>query len=390
MKANPGGHIAPEEAIGREQLIETIWTVLESQSIYMNSERRIGKTTILEILAQNPRNGWRIAKKDLEGCHTPLEFATAVYAQIHQFLGSSQKALRRVKDFVGQMGGTEVAGVLRLPEGKEQEWKTLLEKSFEDLQTAHQEQDARILFLWDEVPFMIDNIRKHENEKSAMEVLDVLRFVRQSNPMIRMIMTGSVGLHHVLTMLRKAGYANEPTNDMLQLDVPVLTPAKGTELAEALIKGEEICCHDIATISSHLAKAADYFPFYIHHLVRQLKLANQRPDRKLINEVVQQQLTDPNDPWRLRHYRTRIPTYYGADEEPVLSILDVLAIEGAPLGLEELAQKLSTTVPSLDKERLRSILRLLECDHYLVRKDKGFTFKYPLICRWWRLDRSIS
>jgi hypothetical protein len=389
MKANPGGHIAPEEAIGREQLIDDIWRVLESQSIYMNSERRIGKTTILEILAQSPRRGWRIAKKDLEGCHTPLEFATAVCEQIHEFLGTSQRAFRRVKDFVGQMGGTEIGGVLRLPEGKEKEWKTLLEKAFEDLQSA-QENGPRILFLWDEVPFMIDNIRKHENEKAAMEVLDVLRFVRQTNPTVRMIMTGSVGLHHVLTTLRKAGYANEPTNDMMQMDVPVLTPAKGAELAESLIRGEEICCDDTGALSRHLADAADHFPFYIHHLVRQLKLANQKPDRKLITEVVQQQLTDPNDPWKLRHYRTRIPTYYGADEESVLSILDVLAKERAPLGLEQIAQKISATVTNLNLERLRSILRLLECDHYLVRKGKGYIFKYPLIGRWWRLDRSIS
>ena len=45
MKANPGGQIDLEEIVGRDQIIEQIWDTLEQQSITMNAERRIGKTT---------------------------------------------------------------------------------------------------------------------------------------------------------------------------------------------------------------------------------------------------------------------------------------------------------------------------------------------------------
>jgi hypothetical protein len=390
MKSNPGGKISPEEAVGREELIEHIWNILESQSIYMNAERRIGKTTVLDILNSNPRDGWLPAKRDLEACHTALDFANIVYEQIHQFFGRTQKAFRRAKELMGKMGGTEIGGVLRLPETKQSEWKPLLEESFEDLHEASKAGGPRILFLWDEVPFMIDNIRKRQNETTAMEVLDVLRFVRQTYSSVRMVMTGSVGLHHVLATLKRAGYANAPVNDMAALDVPTLTPEKGAELAQLLLKGEKVPCNNISDTSRELAKAADHFPYYIHHLVRQLKSVTQIADKELIEKIVEEQLINPNDPWELRHYRNRIPTYYSPDENVVLSILDVVAINKVPIGLEQISQKISSTAPGVEKERLRSILTLLERDHYLKRRDKGYVFAFPLINQWWLLDRSIA
>lgn len=50
MKANPGGQIALTEVLGREQLISQIRDTLEHQSIRINAERRIDKTTVIRKL----------------------------------------------------------------------------------------------------------------------------------------------------------------------------------------------------------------------------------------------------------------------------------------------------------------------------------------------------
>src|SRR5262249_43182902 len=148
------------------------------------------------------------------------------------------------------------------------------------------EKGSKILFLWDEVPFMIDNIRKREGEKTAMEVLDVLRYVRQTHSGIRMLMTGSIGLHHVLATLKRSGYANSPVNDMAAKEVPTLKREDGVKLARLLLEGEKIKCEDIETVSSELARAADYFPYYIHHLVRQIKFGDKEATPELIAEIM--------------------------------------------------------------------------------------------------------
>jgi transcriptional regulator with XRE-family HTH domain len=46
FKANPGGDIAPEEVIGRDQLIITLWERLRQQSLIYLGERRIGKSSV--------------------------------------------------------------------------------------------------------------------------------------------------------------------------------------------------------------------------------------------------------------------------------------------------------------------------------------------------------
>jgi hypothetical protein len=110
----------------------------------------------------------------------------------------------------------------------------------------------------------------------------------------------------------------------------------------------------------------------------------------LIKQIVEEQLIHPNDPWELKHYRNRILTYYGPDESSVVSILDVVAMKRAPVALEEIAQKISSTAPGLEKERLRGIMTLLERVHYLRRGKNGYSFTFPLIRRWWRLDRALD
>jgi hypothetical protein len=43
-----------------------------------------------------------------------------------------------------------------------------------------------------------------------------------------------------------------------------------------------------------------------------------------------------------------------------------------------------------DTEELLKLLKLLQQDHYLERNDKGnYAFRFPLIRRWWRFDRSL-
>lgn len=50
MKANPGGQIDLNEVVGRDEIIKQIWDTIDQQSIRINAERRIGKTTIIKKL----------------------------------------------------------------------------------------------------------------------------------------------------------------------------------------------------------------------------------------------------------------------------------------------------------------------------------------------------
>lgn len=390
MKSNPGGQIDPKDVVGRKNLIDQIWGILAVQSIYMTAERRIGKSTVMRSMLAAPPVGWHPIYRDFEGVHSAADFAHTVYRDILATLPDASRLMNKTWDLLRSLGGTDVGGVLKLPEGKPLPWKSILEKSFDDLHAATQSTKEHVLFLWDEVPFMIDNIRKREGESVAMEVLDVLRANRQTYSTLRMLVTGSIGLHHVLTTLKQGGYANAPFNDCAAVEIGPLEPLDGQQLAIRLLEGEDVSSSDLAKGSAHLSELADHFPYYIHHLVRRLKFNRHPAEPAKIDQVLQSQLVDVNDPWELLHYRTRIPTYYGSDERLVLNVLDSVATAETSIGINQLFNEVKSTMVFDDKEKLRSLLFLLERDHYLRRTDTGeHRFAFPLIRRWWRLHRGL-
>lgn len=390
MKANPGGQIDLKSLIGRAQVIQLIWDTLEQQSVVITAERRIGKTTVIKKLKAEPRPGWIPVFQDLEKCHTASEFAMAVYKEVHQFLSGKGKVARRAKEWLAAFGGVEIGGLLTLPEKTKAEWKDILTRSIEDLVHENDAGGSRLLFLWDEVPFMLANIRDREGEQTAMEVLDMLRALRQTHSGLRMIITGSIGLHHVLTSLKDKKYANSPTNDMAQIEVTPLDLADARELAAQLIDGEELVSKDKAAAADRIANEADRFPFYIHHIVKALKVKGLPANLKDIAAVVSAQLIDSNDPWELLHYRERIPIYYGADDKAVVAILDELAVTRQTASANALLAMLKASSQFDDRERLLRLLSLMERDHYLQRHSDGsFGFRFPLILRWWKINRGL-
>lgn len=390
MKANPGGQIDLKSVVGRSQVIQLIWDTLGQQSIVITAERRIGKTTVIKKLKAEPAPGWVPVFQDLERCHSAAEFAMAVYKEVHEFLSGKEKVARRAKEWLGALGGVEIGGLFTLPDQKEASWKDILSRSIEDLVHENDTNGSRLLFLWDEVPFMLANIRDREGEQTAMEVLDMLRALRQTHPALRMIITGSIGLHHVLTSLKEKNYANSPVNDMARIEVTPLDHSDAEELALKLIEGEALASQDKVAAANVIAREADCFPFYIHHIVRALKAKTLPADPEAIEQVVAAQLIDSNDTWELLHYRERIPIYYGEDAPAVIAILDELAAGKEKASVKDLLNMLKSSSGFDDRERLLQLLHLMERDHYLQRhNDASFGFRFPLIHRWWKINRGL-
>ena len=176
MKANPGGQIDIKAVVGRDPLIRQIWETIVQQSVVMTAERRIGKTTIIKKMLAEPDAGWTPVFRDFESCHTAAEFAMAVYKEIHQFLSHKGKATRRAKEWFTAMGGAEIGGLFKLPETKGNHWKDILTRAVEDLIHENDDSGAKLLFLWDEVPFMLANIPIYygQDQKAVLLLLDEL------------------------------------------------------------------------------------------------------------------------------------------------------------------------------------------------------------------------
>jgi len=115
MKANPGGEIAPEEVIGRDRLIQRLWETLESQSVVLVAERRIGKSSINKKMAAETPGNLLTAYRDVEGITAPIDFVERVYRDVEQHLNTLSRTAGRVSSLLKQLAGVEIVGLVKFP-----------------------------------------------------------------------------------------------------------------------------------------------------------------------------------------------------------------------------------------------------------------------------------
>jgi hypothetical protein len=394
-------HRVPLSAIvGRDALAQTVWQMLADRSVLLTAERRMGKTYLLyklqgeaEQQQQNWISGWYCIFQDLSRASSALEFVQSVFDRAEAHLSRRKKIAETTRRFLSRFSELKV-GPVQLPKAATAEWKNILTKIFADL--SEQLPDDRIVFLWDEFPVMLDEIIKKEGgEIVAGEILNLLHALREEYPRIRMVLTGSVGLHHILHKLRQSGYNNPATNDMAVVSVPPLEQNFAVELARSLLESKAVPCQDVAATAELIATEVDNIPFYIQGVVERFQYHPQnRPlviDVERIRQEVQQVLVDADDSWHMAHYLKRIENYYGvANSVVVRSILDIVAAQQQPLLTRDIIIRVQGSSPEpVAEEGIRDLLKLLEQDHYLSKDpiNLKYQFRYSLIRRYWQSQR---
>lgn len=390
LRVNPGGRLAPAQIVGRDEFLSQVWRVLEQQSILLTAERRMGKTSVLNKMVAEPRAGACPVKRSLQGITSSDEFVRTLIGDVELNLpGLLKKSLGERLSKAGVKSiGVSAAQVEFEPRTKDS-WKEVASDTFAALD---QDADVTVVLLWDELPHMIADIRDNEGAAAARELLDVLRGVRETHGSVRMVFSGSLGLHHVVDDLRTQGGMWVPTHDMLTIDLPTLTGDHATFLAAELLRNEDVACDDVDGVAAAIAGEVDCAPFYVHHTV-QMIMTRQREGHcgsvnvAAVEEIVEGALRDPLDPWQLQHYIDRVSSYYGSDADAVKATLDIIANADEPPTAETIHERIGGSIdaPPL-VERLRELLALLCKDHYL-KTDDGYSFRLSLIRRAWLTRR---
>jgi hypothetical protein len=391
-----GGDVPPECVVGRDELIEKMWRILERDSIVLVSERRTGKTTVMKKMEKEPQKGWYPIFLVLEGVRSPKEFIRRNYDAIAPILSKRNRALSCLKAFWDRFAGAKI-GDWHIP-GLENYWKELLAAILRDIAENFEE---RVVFLWDEIPLMISNISKDHGPTVAMELLDVLRDhrVADKSGKIRMVYTGSIGLHLVLSELRQARYMNEPTNDMYKAPLEALSNKHARELASRLLAGSvekkgTAIAGKAEELAKRIATVTDGLPFYINHVVFLLSELERPVTVKDVDDAMDSLIFDPEDKAEFSHYSERIKVYYVFDpmaRDLAYAILDVVCRSAAPIKETSIWDAVVAQIELTKRDLFRETLDMLERDHYLVRSEvegeRAYRFKYGIIRRWWQKKR---
>jgi hypothetical protein len=352
-------------AFGREVFIQQLWETLKTQGFQLLGERRTGKTTVVKAMNREPRAGFQGIYLDCEGLKTPAEFVEAIATKLEEYLPDGRRVTNGLRE-------------------------VFLERTLQALE-ENLPNGGRFVFFLDEVPLLLSNIvgDKAQGERVAMELIDTLRALRQrENTPIRMVFTGSIGLHHVLTGLREAGHRNDPVNDLDPITLPTLTPEKATQLAQVLAASLQLPCEEAT--AAYIAEQTDGLPFYIQWVVKRLGERRLPVTNDVVDVVIGKLLSDPQDPMHLRYYEERIESYYGARASLAFIALDAVALATSPVPFRELTNIVRHQEPEVKDRDLRIALDWLQQDHYLQVENGAFWFQHPLIRRAWCILRYLE
>ena len=389
LRINPGGMLTPGEVVGRDLFVSEIWRALDRQSVLLTAERRMGKTSVLLKLEAEPLTERCVIKRTLQGIRTPEEFVRKLVADVDNAIpGLIRKSIgdRLRKAGIKSIGSTPIS--VEFEPATPESWKDVVTETFRVLD---EDVDELVVLLWDEAPQMIADIDTERGSGVAREMLDVLRAARESHRGIRMVLSGSLGIHHVVAALRSEGGMWAPTHDMRALDLPPLAEDDAVFLAGELLRNDDVACDDRDAVASAIASEVDCMPYYIHQTALRLRdrgrVGERMPvDVATVEKEVEDAICDPLDPWELGHYVSRTPVYYGNDADLVNAVLDIVARDSAPLDIATIRERLAAHGPPPEIERLRELVDLLCRDYYLCASP-GYVFLRSLVRRAWLARR---
>lgn len=404
-----GMQVGPKNVVGRDELIRQIWDQLRKLpnegSVRFTAERRIGKTTVMTKMAAEPEDDFDVLFLEVEGIDSCDRLTELLLNRIQPLLSKTEKAQTWFKGFWTNLGGTEIGGVIKLPENSKLGWRETLERAIEGLCQNH---PARlVLLMFDEIPYMLQKIdavsTKVGMPHEALTLLDTFRALRQRHHNLRMIFCGSVGLHHVLRDLRQSNLASEPVNNMPMIEIHPLDVDDALELAARLLDAEKIqFTDDQQQIAHRLADLTSNVPFYMERIAGQLGLLGRPITLADVNEVFLEQLTSDHDPWEMEHFRERLTIYYrgaitGANGSAILrdaiarSILDHLSVTDIPQSIDQVWSILKSQFALTDRQVAIQLLKSLGQDHYLIcDTKKNYSFRFSLIKQWWKTAQGLD
>lgn len=391
MKPNPGGILQLDDIVGRDSVVAYLQSALDQQSILLVAERRTGKTHVLEKFRATAPANWVVLKRDIGAIRSAPEFVSYVMADLYPHLEARTNFRNWLQSLGEQLGGLQI-GPVKLPNFAIKQWKQVLGDAIAHLDDI--DGIDRVVFLWDELPWMLEIIAK-TNPQEAMELLDTLRALRQQHAnKLRMVFTGSLGLHHIVRGLKEQGYNNTPVNDMLSIEVEPLADLDAAGLVARLFADNQMKAAT-AELFDQTAKALDCIPFYIHHVVSAL-LKNpasrmQPVDLQAVSAVINHGIHSSDNPWDLQHYEERTQAYYGKQRAECLALLDAVASCTDTLPISEAIKRAKAAYPLVEQQQWIELSRLLERDHYFLRHANGeIGFKFTVVKRWWVWHRSLA
>lgn len=380
---------------GRDKITKRIKLRLQEKSIIFAAERRVGKTTVLDKLEDDHDSDECIMiYRDLEKIRSVYELEEEVYDSVKEYFDffskvHLKKRFTQLETFAGKI---KKEGIKYKVDKK---WK----EPFQDaIKSVCSSTEKRVIFLWDELPYMLQNIYEQDMKdktQHAFDLLDILRTLDAEVGNLRFVFTGSIGLHHVEKMI-KQGRNSEPFNNMDTIELKPLLAEYAKEMTIHYLEKEDVNCEIEDDLVEFIYVSCDYVPYYIEKIIKRLSLIEEGVvTLDTVKDEIELMLADDKNDLEMEHFVDRLEVYYDGMVKDVegmeikrsdiaKDLLGHLAHTDELYCADKCFNLLKTKYKIDDLLVVKEILSLLAKDYYIkADEDKKYQFTYTIIKRWW-------
>ena len=373
MKADPRGAVELSEAVGRESMVDKLWSNLREGSVLLQGRAGLGKTTLVRLAIADAPTGWRgrrVGVSELRGAGALANAMVEALVAEHPDPGPRLRAAIEAADASGKRI-SEPVFVLH-----------------EAIAAELADRAGGLLFALDDVDRFIEaNLDRSLELAELIATLDEL--VREQ-PRLRLLFVSNTRLGRAIEHMRP-----RPPRQLLAdhrlVTMPALSPESGARLAATLLLGESITARDRAGLARKIADALDHVPLWIHALVVEFGKKRAAIGDGRLDEVLARIVGDPGDPWGLRADLSPVLHGYAEPSRRIaLSLLDRIATAG-PEGLTftDLHRELAIET-TLDADAVRRVLDELRADQICEELGGTLRFCATLLRRSWVAMRKLD
>lgn len=267
----------------RESIVEQIWNELgKGNSILIAAPRRVGKTSIMRHIEDNPKANYKMLFKNIEGITSANDLYKTIFDMILSCLSNSQSLPKQVFNYVKTFSVTEVdvKGKAKI-ERNTLDYSKEMDKLIAELNLIN---NMKIILLLDELPEVLFNIYKSGRPEEANSILKNLRKWRQNakNKNLMFVLAGSVGIHYVVNTI---GSRTSDLNDLANIDC---FPLENDEIYTYIewATGNATVQYNKELID-YLAEMVQYYvPYFLNLMLNEINAIARRNNNPTISKEI--------------------------------------------------------------------------------------------------------
>ncbi len=363
----------------RPYIIEDLWYNIENGvHTLLVAPRRVGKTSLMFKLLDNPKNGYIIIYMITQSAQSANEFWEILFNAFTQddFISSLKNTTKKFYNKLKSINIDEVGlKGIKFGQRKEIDYNSAFKELLQDF-----DGDKKLVIMIDEFSQAIEHIVKYENIKSAEKLLHHHKELRNNKRLMSKVVfiyTGSIGLESVVAKFNASGNIQ----DLNDVKVPPLEKEIAIQFTYDLCNSYSLQIND-KEVEYILKKIEWYIPFYIQLMIQEIKKIH-RNDPTITIETINQAIKNSlNNKQYFAHWEERLEVLTKNQKKFTIEILNIISKNTKMLSNEiiNIAKKHELT----NKER-KSNIHSLVYDGYINNEDKvtEYRFNSPLLRIWW-------